>query len=253
MQRPPRAGARQSGNERVGMDLSKGQWISPSDAMEAMTLPQDSMRAMVILVMALGLLVLLMDILTRSIRRSRRGSWQRMRSPSGALASAPNPGARPVRDRVDLAAEQMRAVAENGFERKPLLNRSEARLLPVLDGAAGAAGQGHRVMAQVALNEVIRPMRGAAEEALGAIVAKRLDFAIVDRRGMIACAVEYQGEGHWQNHAAMRDAVKREALRKAGVRVVEVHPGDSEEAVRASILALLSGPVEAERSGTCRR
>ena len=45
---------------------------------------------------------------------------------------------------------------------------------------------------------------------------------MIDRTGMPALAVEYQGHGHYQNRAFMRDAVKREAVRKAGVRFLEV-------------------------------
>ena len=39
---------------------------------------------------------------------------------------------------------------------------------------------------------------------------------------MPALAVEYQGHGHYQNRAFMRDAVKREAVRKAGVPFLEI-------------------------------
>ena len=35
-------------------------------------------------------------------------------------------------------------------------------------------------------------------------------------------AIEYQGHRHYQGTAAARDAVKKEALRKAGVRYIEV-------------------------------
>lgn len=36
--------------------------------------------------------------------------------------------------------------------------------------------------------------------------------------------IEYQGEGHHQSAAAARDAVKKEALRRAGVGYIEVTP-----------------------------
>ena len=39
---------------------------------------------------------------------------------------------------------------------------------------------------------------------------------------MPALAVEYQGHGHYQNKAFMRDAVKREAVRKAGIEFLEI-------------------------------
>ena len=39
---------------------------------------------------------------------------------------------------------------------------------------------------------------------------------------MPALAVEYQGHGHYQNKAFMRDAVKREAVRKARIQFLEI-------------------------------
>ncbi len=127
--------------------------------------------------------------------------------------------------RAVRAAEQMRAVERSRFERRPLLNREEARVLPVLERAAREAGLGHRVMAQTSLGEVIRPVGRGDPEAFAAINAKRLDFAIFDRQGLIACAIEYHGTGHFQGAAEARDRVKREALHRAGVPLVEVHPG----------------------------
>lgn len=85
----------------------------------------------------------------------------------------------------------MRAVGESKFERRPLLNKEEARVLPILERVVREAGQGQRVMAQTSLGEVIRPAAGSPDAAYAAINSKRLDFAIVDRRGLIACAVEY--------------------------------------------------------------
>jgi Protein of unknown function (DUF2726) len=37
-------------------------------------------------------------------------------------------------------------------------------------------------------------------------------------------AIEYHGRGHYQGTAAARDTVKKEALRQAGVRYIEVTP-----------------------------
>ncbi|TNC73418.1 DUF2726 domain-containing protein [Rubellimicrobium roseum] len=145
---------------------------------------------------------------------------------------------RPGDARLERAREQLRVVQRSGFERVPLLNREEARLLPLLERAAG---RHCRVMAQTTLGEVIRPARGAGPEAQAAINSKRIDFAIVDGRGLIVCAVEYQGTGHWQNHAEWRDAVKREALRRAGVPMVEVFPDTPEAEVVREVRRALEG------------
>lgn len=52
-------------------------------------------------------------------------------------------------------------------------------------------------------------------------------------------AIEYQGSGHYQNDAAARGAVKREALRKAGVGYLEVFPNESVEQIRRHLLEYL--------------
>jgi hypothetical protein len=143
--------------------------------------------------------------------------------------------------KAERAAEQVRSVEESGFERKPLLNREEALVLPVLEDIVQDLDQGHRVMAQTSLGEVIRPKGRDSYEAFAAINSKRLDFAIFDRQGLIVCAVEYQGSGHYQGSAALRDTVKREALRKAGVRMLEVYPDFSAAELQQEVWSLLNG------------
>lgn len=138
--------------------------------------------------------------------------------------------------------DQMDAIAAVEFEVSPLLNREEARLLPVLEAAVREVGNGHRVMAQTSLGEIIRPKDTSANRTLrdaayASINSKRLDFAVFDRSGKLVAAIEYQGSGHYQNKAFLRDAVKREALRKAGVPYVEVQdrfaPGEVNSRLRA--------------------
>jgi len=132
-------------------------------------------------------------------------------------------------NKADLAdpKHQLDAVAKVGFEKVRLLNKEESRLLPLLETTVKQANNGHRVMAQTSLGEVLRPKPGSSSSAdlkaaHASINSKRLDFAIVDRSGFLSCAIEYQGSGHYQGNAFMRDAVKKEALRRAGVPFVEV-------------------------------
>ena len=51
-------------------------------------------------------------------------------------------------------------------------------------------------------------------------------------------AIEFQGTGHHQNAAAERDAVKKEALRRAGIGYVEVVSGDTPAELRAMVRKL---------------
>ena len=134
--------------------------------------------------------------------------------------------ATPVTD----AAEQLRLVMGAEFEKRPLLSRSEAQVLYAAERAVSTADLNWRVMAQVSLGEVLA-CRDA--RAYSAINSKRVDLLIVSRSGDPIAAIEYQGHGHHQGTAAARDAVKKEALRKAGVQYIEVTPDSgTEEMVR---------------------
>lgn len=123
---------------------------------------------------------------------------------------------------------QMEAIAASGFETCRLLNKEEARVLPVLERSLRKANQGHRVMAQTSLGEMIRPKNSGAAQinkrAFAPINSKRLDFAVINKFGILVCAIEYQGTGHYHKTSFMRDAVKREVLRKSGVPFLEVPP-----------------------------
>ncbi len=150
------------------------------------------------------------------------------------------------RDMRDPLA-QINVIAHVDFETIPLLNKAEARLLPVLEAAIREYGQGHRLMAQTSLGEILRPKETSGtsdlrKNAYASINSKRLDFAVFDRFGHLAAAIEYQGSGHYASGAFMRDAVKREALRKAGVPYIELAADISATEARAKLLAALHRP-----------
>lgn len=153
--------------------------------------------------------------LLRHTRRWRpRREWRFRRFP------VPSP-----RDVSDVE-EQLAFVSAVEFERQPLLNKGEYRVLLVLEGVVRDLRAGYRVMAQTNLGEVLRPRRSEnaqkADLAFRSINSKRSDFIVVDRRGLAVLAVEYQGEGHYQGSAARRDEVKRAVFRSAGVALIEV-------------------------------
>ncbi len=96
----------------------------------------------------------------------------------------------------------------------------------------GIAATRYRIFAQTSLGEVLQ---SKDEGAFYSINSKRVDVLIVDHAGWPVLAVEYQGEGHFKGNAAARDAIKKEALRKAGVRYLEVLPDDTDEQIRRRV------------------
>lgn len=122
---------------------------------------------------------------------------------------------------------QMEFISRVDFEPQRLLNRSEYGVLQLIEKVVHEIGGGYRIMAQTVMGEVIAPKSSSAsnddrELARRSINSKRLDFLVINRSGWPHLAVEYQGHGHYQGRAFMRDAVKREALRKAGVEFLEI-------------------------------
>ncbi len=120
------------------------------------------------------------------------------------------------------AAMQLNKVMAAEFWAQPLLNQSEARLFRELDRMVLRRNPGWQVMAQVSLGEILRCKD---YEAYACINSKRVDLLLVDESCRPRHAIEYQGAGHYQSKAAARDAVKKEALRKAGIGYTEVVKG----------------------------
>jgi hypothetical protein len=139
---------------------------------------------------------------------------QRVASGSAALG---------LHDAADFAADQLKLVSGATFTARSLLNKSEAKVFAALDKAVIARNPGWQVMAQVSLGEFLA---SPDDEAFRAINSKRVDFALMDEHCRVVHALEYQGSGHHLNAStAARDAVKKEALRKAGIGYHEVVAG----------------------------
>jgi hypothetical protein len=157
-----------------------------------------------------------------SVSRSRPGRYYRTPSrPEKVLApDLSNPG------------QQLDAVMAAPFKKRKLLSREEFRVFKIAVDEAAAARRGHRVFAQTSLGEILR---SPDDDAFHSINSKRVDVLIIDPWGWPELAVEYQGTGHYQGTAAARDAIKKEALRKAGVRYLEVSADHSDEQIRSLI------------------
>jgi hypothetical protein len=154
-------------------------------------------------------------------REKRRAYWR------GRNAAKPRPGTEePPMARAgpatDAAADQLKAVMKAEFRPRALLNKPEAQVFKALDRIVIARNPLWQVMAQVSLGEFLA---SEDDQAYRCINSKRVDFALMDADCRVRHALEYQGSGHHQGSAAARDAVKKEALRKAGVGYHEIVAG----------------------------
>ena len=173
--------------------------------------------------------VVALTVLEAKFNPKRRGHWRRSsrwdKSRGGQVYPfQPRHDALP--DRVPDAADQLRTVMRADFKPQALLNKSEARLFKVLDKMViEMAPPGWQVMAQVSLGEILRCEDKAAFVCIN---SKRVDLLIVDDECKPLHAIEYQGGGHFKgaHTTAARDAVKKEALRRAGIGYDEVVAGN---------------------------
>ncbi len=127
---------------------------------------------------------------------------------------------------------QLHAVEAASFQKQRVLNSSEYRVFKIIENEVATFGNGHRVFAQTCLGEILK---SSDQDAFHSINSKRADILVIDGGGWPVLAVEYQGQGHYQNTAMTRDAIKKEALRSAGVRYLEVYPADSDEEIRSRV------------------
>lgn len=168
------------------------------------------------IVTGLGIAAVIAGLIPRK-RRSR--AWR-------PTASRKNAGFLDLSD----AGDQLKAVEAAVLKPRKPVNRQASTVLRQLEHLVKTRLNHHyRVFAEVSLGAFVTTESPEGEKRKGwqawmAINSKRVDFLIIDTFGHPAVAVEYHGTGHHQEggQAAARDAVKRRALEKAGVELVEI-------------------------------
>ncbi|MBX3598038.1 MAG: DUF2726 domain-containing protein [Rhizobiaceae bacterium] len=134
------------------------------------------------------------------------------------------------------AANQLRHVMAASFHKKPVMNKSEYKIFKIVEEEVSGRKRGHRVFSQTALGEVISSDN---KSAFASINSKRVDILVVQPNGEPFAVFEYQGHGHYQDMAAARDAVKKEALRKAGVHYIEIRHDHEQDEIRQMVRRIM--------------
>jgi len=117
------------------------------------------------------------------------------------------------------ATNQLRFVMAASFYKKKVMSKEEYGVFKAVEEQVAERHHRYRVLAQTSLGEMIG---SGHKQAFDSINSKRVDVMILGPFGEPFAAIEYQGGEHYQGNAAARDAVKREALRKAGVAYIEI-------------------------------
>jgi hypothetical protein len=138
----------------------------------------------------------------------------------------------------------LRYVLDADFAATPVMRHMEYQAFKVVEREVLSLRRGLRVFSQTALGAVLKT---PDEQAFWAVNSKRVDVLVVGPNGMPLLVVEYQGSGHHQNDAAARDAVKREALRKAGVEYLEVFEHTNDDEIRRMVREAINRRAPAPR------
>jgi hypothetical protein len=120
-----------------------------------------------------------------------------------------------------------------------VMSKEEYRVFKVVEAEVRSVGKGFRVLSQTSLGEIIG---SDDQKAFSSINSKRVDILIMNAFGEPIAAFEYQGGGHHQGSAAARDAIKREALRRAGVHFVEVLDNHSPDEIAQLVRRIFRDP-----------
>ncbi|WP_349433837.1 DUF2726 domain-containing protein [Pararhizobium sp. A13] len=157
-------------------------------------------------------------------RARNRSRWEEKRSGASIAIGPWLPTNIPEPLKQRDPADQLRIVMGANFTSQPLLNKSEARVFKELDRIVIGCNPAWQVMAQVSLGEILRSKDTVAYSCIN---SKRVDLLLVDGNCQPRHAIEYQGGAHHQGTAAARDAIKKEALRRAGIGYYEVVAGQT--------------------------
>ena len=139
------------------------------------------------------------------------------------------------------SAEQLRWVMNGSYQAKRVMSLPEYRVFQAVEAEVAVLDKGYRVFAQTSLGEVLT---SSDDRAFRAINSKRVDILVIGRDGRAVLAVEFQGSRHYQFYAAARDAIKKEALRNAGVAYLDILDAN-EVSIRNQVRSVLGRKLAA--------
>jgi hypothetical protein len=133
--------------------------------------------------------------------------------------------------------DRLRNVSDAQFSPKRLMSDNESIVLAEVESIIADIGCPWRVLAQVSLSQAVA---SSSAEALLAIEGQQIALLIVDPDRTPIAAIEYQPLGQVRSEDALRNAIKREALRRANIAYIEVRSSDQPGDLRHDITALAS-------------
>lgn len=173
-------------------------------------------------------------IRSNSKKYSKKGTWK------------PPIKQQPNKDfHLDLrdTGQQLKIVSAQNVEffSKKLMGYGEYHVFNIIEKEIIKDFQYCRLFAQVSLGEILSSKNEMAHKCIN---SKRVDLLIIDGGGNPLIVIEYQGKGHHNNNAPARDAVKKEALRKADIEYIEITPNHSDDDIKYIISRALESKLK---------
>ena len=143
-----------------------------------------------------------------------------------------------IDEEINYAEDQLYEVETSRFYKRRLLNEEEFSLFKKIEPIIKNINENYRLFSQVSLGEIIG---STTYSAYIAINTKRIDFVVFDmnqntpKKKRIILAIEYQGTGHQQGNAHIRDKIKKTAIAKAKIDFLEIFSNDDEIAITNKI------------------
>lgn len=129
------------------------------------------------------------------------------------------------------------------FTRRKLMNKPEAVLYRHL---LAEVPHGWAVMSQVSYGAFLA---NKSFNRYMSVNSKRADFVVVNGSNEVVGVVEYQGKGHYgfnakgRQRAEQSDAIKRQALREAGIELFEIPARIEKDKIHA-LVSFLVNPTD---------
>ena len=140
-------------------------------------------------------------------------------------------------------ARELGAIKDAEFHTAPVLAGDDVGVLALIEEVVQVTESGFRVLVNANLETMVdlddfRNRSRAARLSMAGIVLK---FAVVDRFGRLAMAIEHMGDQPLGRQENINRTVVIEVLRKAGVWYLEIPAHYSADNARAQISAVLRG------------
>ena len=143
---------------------------------------------------------------------------------------------------------QRRFIEQTGlYSRKPVNKEAFNTVFAVAEKTLSTIQPKHRIFAEVSMGSFIRTSNSGVRQSISSRAfksfnSKRVDFLVIDAFGSPALVIEYHGSGHNQGNAAERDEVKRLALKKAGIPLLEIFEGATKQEVENKVRYWVPSP-----------